>query len=504
MESTAAVNEDVARAREPGTRGLTSRPGRSRPRAGSRAAPALAFGPLAIPVAVHAVGAVQRRWMQEDGFINVRVAQQVLAGHGPVYNIGERVEAFTSPMWLGLLVVLRIITFGLVPYEWLAVGAGITLAVSGTIGLLVGCVTLWTPVGRRASDAWWLPGGVLVVVALSAVWDFSSAGLETGLGMAWIGWSFAVVARAAKAATVRDRARHASAGDQAAPSRPGAPESVPTAALASVSRVRVLPALVLVGLGPLVRPELALYSLSFVAVLVAYVWYPVRGERRAAPPWWSVALGFVAVPLGYQLFRMGYYAAMVPNTALAKNANQSAWSRGVDYLANTVGPYRLLLPAVLLTIGVVVALRDFPRHDQRAVTLAVMAPAVAHGLYVVWVGGDYMHGRLWVLPLVALVAPVAAVPLPRGWAQRAGRSGAVVRLAGVGLLVLWAGAAIVWLRPPNASGPLVDQRAVIVALARSDHPVTLDEQPAPFPRSARRWPIVAGPTSTWRPMRAVC
>jgi arabinofuranosyltransferase len=55
------------------------------------------FLPLLAAVGIHLGGAVARRWVQEDGFITIRVAQQVLAGNGPVYNAGERVEAFTSP-----------------------------------------------------------------------------------------------------------------------------------------------------------------------------------------------------------------------------------------------------------------------------------------------------------------------------------------------------------------------------------------------------------------------
>ena len=37
----------------------------------------------------------QRRWVTEDAFISLRVVQQVLAGNGPVFNAGERVEAYT-------------------------------------------------------------------------------------------------------------------------------------------------------------------------------------------------------------------------------------------------------------------------------------------------------------------------------------------------------------------------------------------------------------------------
>src|SRR5215204_6026175 len=82
---------------------------------------------LALPVVVVVVGAWVHRWVNEDAFINFRVVDQVLAGHGPVFNDGERVEAFTSPIWLAVLLVSRL-TLGLVVrMEWVAVAAGLAV-----------------------------------------------------------------------------------------------------------------------------------------------------------------------------------------------------------------------------------------------------------------------------------------------------------------------------------------------------------------------------------------
>lgn len=48
-------------------------------------------------------------WQQicDDAFIVFRVADNVVAGLGPVWNAGDRVEAFSSPLWLGIAVCLR-------------------------------------------------------------------------------------------------------------------------------------------------------------------------------------------------------------------------------------------------------------------------------------------------------------------------------------------------------------------------------------------------------------
>ena len=61
-----------------------------------------------------------------------------------------------------------------------------------------------------------------------------------------------------------------------------------------------------------------------------------------------------ALPVAYQVFRMGYYASLVANTAYAKQATAVHWSRGWRYLREFVDDYILWLPLVaiaVLTLG---------------------------------------------------------------------------------------------------------------------------------------------------------
>lgn len=50
-------------------------------------------------------GSWQRRWIADDGLIVLRTVRNLLAGNGPVFNQGERVEANTSTAWTYLLYV---------------------------------------------------------------------------------------------------------------------------------------------------------------------------------------------------------------------------------------------------------------------------------------------------------------------------------------------------------------------------------------------------------------
>src|SRR5213075_2344091 len=74
----------------------------------TRGVKAVAF----VPAVMIAIAGWSHRWMNEDAYINLRVLDQVFAGHGPVFNAGERIEAATSPLWLGVLVMGRFL-FGL-------------------------------------------------------------------------------------------------------------------------------------------------------------------------------------------------------------------------------------------------------------------------------------------------------------------------------------------------------------------------------------------------------
>jgi arabinofuranosyltransferase len=332
----------------------------------------LEWGLLALPVIVLAVLAWVNRWMTDDGWINLRVVQEVLHGHGPVFNPGQRVEAFTSPAWLGVLVVADVLT----PFklEWIAVVLGIVAALSG-LGLSIAGASML--VRRSAPGALLLPVGALVPLALPPVWRFASSGLETGLVFAWQGATLWLLAQWAR----------------------------------DGGRPRPL-ALVVIGLGWLIRPELALMSVAFVVAVLAERWRDDRWRDRVG----TLVVTF-ALPAMYEVFRMGYYALVVPNTALAKEASSARWGRGWSYLTDFVGPYRLWFPLVVLAlfayaplvVGMVRA------HDRRGlfVTGAFVAAALLDALYIVRVGGDYFPARLLLPALFALCAPVMVVPFGR-------------------------------------------------------------------------------------------
>ena len=396
--------------------------------------PPSAWGPALLVLVVFAALGWARRWTGDDAFIVFRVVDQVLAGNGLVYNVGERVEAVTSPLWLAVLVGAR----AAVPLsvEWLAVVLGLALSVTG-LGLATAAA------GRLAGDdaSPLVPAGALVWLGLPPAWDFATAGLDGGLGLAWMGacaWALA----------------HLAADDGAA----GPGTGVPAPLLATAA---------LVGLGPVVRPDFAVLSAVWI---VAVLLLCRRGGWRVRVALLASAL---AVPVVVEVARMAYYAALVPTTVLAKEPSVATWTQGWRYLRNLTDPYLLVVPLGLVLALLVLGARHVgPR--RRLVQLAVALAGLVHAVMVVRGGGDFMHARLLLPGLFAMVLPVAVVRLRTA-----------TEAAGVTMLAAWALVAGLALRPPPETTAtrdgISDQRAFYVEQSGHPHPVTLSD----FDRYAR-------------------
>ncbi|MCB9507057.1 MAG: hypothetical protein H6698_07385 [Myxococcales bacterium] len=383
----------------------------------------------ALVIAAFAVMVWRQRWIGDDGFINLRVAANLLDGYGPVFNVGERVEAYTSALWLVLVALLGAVTGARL--ENVAVGLGMFCAVAALPIAVFGALRAWTP--RPLSSAEWarlrpFPAGLLVYCALPPAWDYGTSALETPLSALWLALTYAqVVAIAADS----DAAR--------------------TPRLS-----RALLAAFTAGLGPLVRPDLALFSAGFCAALALSVGL-APGCRWREVLWLAAAAA--AVPVASQVFRMGYFAAMVPNTAYAKEAFSSYWSQGWHYFQNFFLKYYLPAPlaAVLVAVGAPAWWAGLRRG--RWAVAATNAATVVCGLaaitYIVRVGGDFMHGRMFLHGLFGLLLPVMVTPLPRLAASRRAMAVAGVALA---LTTAWAAGIATSIRMGENEWAIGDER----------------------------------------------
>ena len=338
------------------------------------------WGPWALfglAVAILVFGAWMRRHSIDDAFINYRIVHQIEAGNGPVFNAGERIEAFTSPLWLGILTLADLILP--IRLEWIGMLGGILLGAVGIVLAGFGSRHLLESNDESPTARLVLPVGALVLAAFPPIYRLIATGLEDGLTVAWMGSCVWALSRWVRS-----------------------------------DRRLGLGSALLIGMGVLVRPDLA----PIVAVLLVAV---VIGDRTAG---WKRNLAMLSaaavIPVITQVLRMGYFGLLTPNTAIAKSASLARWGKGWQYLTNTLVPYGFWVPLLALTlIGYVPLLRRWQRSersttDERVVLVAAafLLSSLLSTLYIVRVGGDYMQTRLLLPAILSFVLPVSFVSMP--------------------------------------------------------------------------------------------
>lgn len=308
---------------------------------------------------------VRRAWVCDDAYITFRTIDNFIHGYGLRYNIDERVQVFTHPLWMTLVTGFYALTRE--PYyTCLALGICLSLAVAALVGF------------RLATTPFAGALGLLALVASRAFTDYSTSGLENPLAHLLLALFLLIWLR----------------------------ENDPTPESTGEARRLVL----LAALLGTTRLDLLLLVLPAVAIL-AFA-RPRSLTLRAA------LIGSLPLVL-WESFSLIYYGGLVPNTAGAKLRTgippMELFGRGIEYLVNS----SRLDPVTLAVIAAALALCGM-KGGVRARALA--AGLVLHLVYVTAVGGDFMSGRFLTAPF--LVAVVLLIRLPhsrRGaWATAAG------------------------------------------------------------------------------------
>ncbi len=269
-------------------------------------------------------------WLLDDAFVYFRyVDNWLFLKAGLVYNRGEYVEGFSSPLWLILLAALR------------ATGLSFWHIVLGLS--VVFCVLFW-----------------YLVVAVNR--RLSGMGPTINLPLAYLGLNYAVTS-------------YFSSGMET----PLVQLAAPLFAL----YLLVPPNLALeagLALAPLVRHELAL------PLVIILAW---DGVARKRIPWRPLAMA-AAFALAWTSFRVIYYADLLPNTFYLKH--ESAPWQGLIYLWQTLFAYRFPeMAAVMFALALALRRkRSLPEPGARLMMLLLAASVAA---YVVRIGGDPRHYR---------------------------------------------------------------------------------------------------------------
>ena len=351
-------------------------------------------------------------WALDDAFITFRYAENLAAGIGPVYNAGEIVEGYTTPLWMFLLSGMH--SLGL---ETITAAKGLGLTCDVLVLVLVSLSHRIVPsITPKAA----LFGGLFT--ATSAIFTrWSMSGMEVPL----------VTLLLLSGALLHLRER----GTRHSPLYGAAVGLI--CALASMS-----------------RPDAGL----LLAVLGADRLLWVVKKREGALP--SLA-AFVAVYAclygGYFAWRYSYYGWLLPNTFYVK-VGSSIYQvfRGLFYTGQFIQHGVMLLGGVLLSLH--------PRMRPGGGLMVLTALVLSQTAYIIAVGGDVMYGYRFFatyLPMMALVAAAVwlLVPLP-AWQHRIAMSAPIV------LNVIWLFAS----EQLNHSGRVFEQGKLVGEFLRDAAP----------------------------------
>lgn len=323
---------------------------------------------------------------QDDPFITFRYAHNVVSGYGPVFNPGERVEGYSSPLHLALCCVLL----------WIFPGAGV-LFKAKLLSLLFAALTLMlTPAAARRMGIG--AGGAVFAQTLTAVnVNFAIAavnGLETTL------YGFLLLA-----AFCRFVDADASAGWHSG---------------------------IFVFLCLLARPDALLVALLLSAAAI------IKHARRGHAAGAGAFLAAVWIPAAIMLAaRLTYYGSLLPNTYYAKMSGAHVLARdAIGYLAHplTASPAPSLAKIGDLAAFYGLAAAGLWTMRRRPAALLGAGIVACAALFVLSSGGDWMPGWRFMAPALPLLALLQA-------------QGAGCAAAGLGRKGMFAAVALVWALP---------------------------------------------------------
>ncbi|MBV7331870.1 hypothetical protein KFU94_27300 [Chloroflexi bacterium TSY] len=286
--------------------------------------------------------AIKSAWLSDDVFITLRTVRNFHEGYGLVWNIHERVQAYTHPLWMLLLSLTYFVTTE-------------TFYSTLFVSILLSTIAVAFAALKIAKN---LTGGLLALLLLTlskAFIDYSTSGLENPLTYLLLTLFFLVF-------------------------------------IQHKATIRTLFWLTFVAaLGLLNRMDSAL----FFAPALLYTLYLVRSMRAL----FVISLGSIPFWL-WIAFSIIYYGFPFPNTAYAKLGVQigamELSTQGLHYLLNSLS----IDPITLITICLAFVYSTQTK-DRRLIL--IMLGVTLYIAYVVRIGGSFMSGRYLSVPYLGAV-----------------------------------------------------------------------------------------------------
>lgn len=292
----------------------------------------------------------------DDALIAFQYAKHLATGQGLVFNPGERVEGYTSFLWIVLVA----------PLWWLARSATAFVPLAAALSILLAAadlVVVWLLARRLCGDRALAVAAALGLCALDPSYaPYAALAFEIHLLV-----FFVLVATWLTVA-------------------PGPRRAV---------RLGVV-----LACAAMTRPDALLLGVAVVAGDLAALALRRRDRSARLRDVTTTTAVWLALYGLYFAWRFRYYGDPLPNTYYLKlgSSHFDGWARGVAYAKGFVVA-RGWVPLLALAAAPF-ALRPGVR--------ALLPFALLHAIYVVWAGGDFYEGHRFLVPLVPVVALLAA------------------------------------------------------------------------------------------------
>jgi arabinofuranosyltransferase len=352
-------------------------------------------------------------WLSDDAYITYRVVDNFINGHGLRWNVAERVQAYTHPLWLFFVSIF----YALTREDFLTfLVVSMATSFAAVVVLVLGVARNW--------------GGALVALMVlvfsRAFVDYCTSGLENPLTYLLMALFFTLYFRLQwswrSLFTLSLLAGLATLNRMDSILLFGPAIAYAWASFAANGRARVRVSFswpLVVAIAVALAGLLALLTLLGAPwLLIPFIVAAVVCVRTARPTL-AVLLGFLPFVL-WQLFSIAYYGFPFPNTAYAKLGtgipSDELFEQGLWYLAHSWQRD----PSTIFFMFLGIALGFFQRSWRMAM---LSLGALLYIAYVLKIGGDFMGGRFFGAPLFVAVALLSRLQLPirsvRTWALAA-------------------------------------------------------------------------------------
>ncbi len=278
-------------------------------------------------------------WLCDDAYITFRTIDNFINGYGLTWNISERVQAYTHPLWMFLLSAFYFFTNEI-------------YYTSIIISIIISCLSVFLLLNKLSNS---LLNSILVGLILifsKSFIDFSTSGLENPLSHLLIILFFIVYFKNAD-------------GEK-----------------------KLLMLSLITSFAILNRMDLILIFLP--SLLLTYL----KGNRLKGIL--ILLTGFLPFII-WEIFSLFYYGFLFPNTAYAKlNTGISTIElayQGLIYLLNSV--YLDPITPFVITVAFLI-----PFITKNKSMLPLLIGLALYLIYIINIGGDFMSGRFLSAPLV--------------------------------------------------------------------------------------------------------